>query len=53
MIVDIRMSSDFIAGFCGETEDDHIDTMTLLDIARYHRTFHFPYSLREVNIVNV
>ncbi|XP_067947784.1 mitochondrial tRNA methylthiotransferase CDK5RAP1-like isoform X2 [Watersipora subatra] len=46
-IPDVKLSSDFISGFCGETEEDHHATLTLLDLVRYHRVFHFPYSLRE------
>lgn len=48
IVADVALSSDFIAGFCGETEADHEDSVSLLRLVRYHRVFHFPYSLREV-----
>lgn len=41
------LSSDFISGFCGETEDDHQDTLSLLREVRFERAFMFAYSLRE------
>jgi MiaB/RimO family radical SAM methylthiotransferase len=41
------LSSDFISGFCGETEDDHHDTLSLLREVRFERAFMFAYSLRE------
>ena len=37
-----------IAGFCGETEEEFEDTMSLIDIVKYNNLFLFPYSLREV-----
>ena len=41
------ISSDFISGFCGETEDDHQQTLSLLRQVRYDKAFMFAYSLRE------
>mmetsp|Transcript_21629 Transcript_21629/g.30246 ORF Transcript_21629/g.30246 Transcript_21629/m.30246 type:complete len:631 (+) Transcript_21629:62-1954(+) len=41
------ISSDFISGFCGETEADHLDTISLLNIVKYEHAFMFAYSLRE------
>ena len=41
------ISSDFISGFCGETEEDHQDTLSLLREVRFERAFMFSYSLRE------
>jgi MiaB/RimO family radical SAM methylthiotransferase len=46
-IPDVAISSDFIAGFCDETEDDHAETMSLLDIVQYDQAFLFAYSRRE------
>ncbi len=40
------ISSDMIAGFCSETEDDHQDTLTLMDQVRYDYAYMFHYSQR-------
>ena len=40
------LSSDFITGFCHETEKDHADTMSLMDIVKYHFSYMFYYSER-------
>ncbi|PEN12273.1 tRNA (N6-isopentenyl adenosine(37)-C2)-methylthiotransferase MiaB [Longibacter salinarum] len=42
----ISFSSDIIAGFCGETEDQHRDTLTLMEEVRYDHAFTFKYSER-------
>ncbi|KAL5963869.1 Mitochondrial tRNA methylthiotransferase CDK5RAP1, partial [Taenia solium] len=42
----VAISSDFIAGFCGETEDDHNQTLALIDCVSYAYGFCFPFSLR-------
>ena len=43
----IAFSSDFIAGFCTETEDDHRDTLDVINRVRYNFIYSFPYSMRE------
>jgi tRNA A37 methylthiotransferase MiaB len=43
----VRFSSDFISGFCGETEEDHQDTLSLLEEVGYDQAFMFAYSLRD------
>uniref|UniRef100_A0A8C8A7X7 Mitochondrial tRNA methylthiotransferase CDK5RAP1 n=2 Tax=Otus sunia TaxID=257818 RepID=A0A8C8A7X7_9STRI len=43
----VSLSSDFIAGFCGETEDDHQQTVSLLREVRYNVGFLFAYSMRQ------
>ncbi|MEQ9591291.1 MAG: tRNA (N6-isopentenyl adenosine(37)-C2)-methylthiotransferase MiaB [Cyclobacteriaceae bacterium] len=40
------LSSDMIAGFCTETEEEHQDTLTLMDIAQYDFSYMFFYSER-------
>ncbi|HLP35048.1 MAG TPA: tRNA (N6-isopentenyl adenosine(37)-C2)-methylthiotransferase MiaB [Amoebophilaceae bacterium] len=40
------LSSDMIAGFCSETEEEHADTLSLMDAVRYHFSFMFYYSER-------
>jgi len=41
------LTSDFISGFCGETEDEHQATISLLERVKYDNAFMFAYSLRE------
>ncbi|TFV94344.1 tRNA (N6-isopentenyl adenosine(37)-C2)-methylthiotransferase MiaB [Algoriphagus kandeliae] len=40
------ISSDMIAGFCTETEEEHKDTLTLMDIVKYDFSYMFYYSER-------
>ncbi len=40
------ISSDMIAGFCTETEEEHQDTLTLMDIVKYDFSYMFFYSER-------
>ena len=42
----ISISSDFIVGFPGETEDDFMDTLDLVDRVGYDESFSFIYSPR-------
>ena len=41
------LSSDFISGFCGESDDDHAQTLSLLRQVRFDKAFMFAYSMRE------
>ncbi len=43
---DIRIASDFIVGFPGETEDDHAKLMKLVDDVGFDASFSFIYSPR-------
>lgn len=43
----MSLSSDFIAGFCGETEEDHLQTVSLLREVQYNTGFLFAYSMRQ------
>jgi tRNA A37 methylthiotransferase MiaB len=47
MVPGVALSSDFISGFCGETEEEHAETLSLLEDVRYEQAFMFHYSLRE------
>ncbi|XP_075217891.1 mitochondrial tRNA methylthiotransferase CDK5RAP1 isoform X2 [Lycorma delicatula] len=47
IIPDVALSSDFICGFCGETEEEFQDTLTLIREVKYSSTFLFAYSMRE------
>jgi tRNA-2-methylthio-N6-dimethylallyladenosine synthase len=40
------ISSDMIAGFCSETEEEHQDTLTLMDRVKYDFSYMFHYSER-------
>ncbi|MCP4461010.1 MAG: tRNA (N6-isopentenyl adenosine(37)-C2)-methylthiotransferase MiaB [Cytophagales bacterium] len=40
------ISSDMIAGFCSETEEEHQDTLTLMDHVQYDYSYMFFYSER-------
>jgi tRNA-2-methylthio-N6-dimethylallyladenosine synthase len=40
------ISTDIITGFCGETEEDHADTLSLLKQVQYDYAFLFMYSER-------
>lgn len=42
----IALSTDIIAGFCGETEEEHEDTLSLMREVRYDHAFMFIYSER-------
>ncbi|MCB9074015.1 MAG: tRNA (N6-isopentenyl adenosine(37)-C2)-methylthiotransferase MiaB [Chitinophagales bacterium] len=46
IIPDCGLSSDMIAGFCGETEAEHQDTLSMMDYVRYDYSYMFYYSER-------
>ncbi len=46
IIPEMALSQDMIAGFCGETEDDHKDTLDLMEQVKYSFGFMFAYSER-------
>ncbi|OZI06952.1 tRNA (N6-isopentenyl adenosine(37)-C2)-methylthiotransferase MiaB [Siphonobacter sp. BAB-5385] len=43
---DCGISQDMIAGFCTETEEEHRDTLTLMDYVKYDYGYMFAYSER-------
>lgn len=47
IIPDVGLSSDFICGFCGETEEEHKDTLSLVKVVGYDMAYMFAYSMRE------
>jgi tRNA-2-methylthio-N6-dimethylallyladenosine synthase len=40
------ISSDMIAGFCGETEEEHAETLSLMDEVKFDYAYMFMYSER-------
>ena len=46
-IPDCAISTDIIVGFCGETEEDHRKTLSLMEQVGYTSAFMFKYSVRE------
>lgn len=47
VVPDIAITSDFISGFCGETEQDHLETLDLIEKVRYNFMYCFAYSMRD------
>lgn len=50
IIPDCAISTDIIAGFCDETEEDHQNTLSLMREARFDYAFMFKYSERSGTI---
>ncbi len=46
IIPDVAISTDIIAGFCGETEEDHKETLSAMRKAAFEYAFMFKYSKR-------
>lgn len=47
LIPGVTLSTDIITGFCGETEDEHAETLSLMDEVRFDLAYLFAYSERE------
>ncbi|WKY00685.1 hypothetical protein Q1695_015036 [Nippostrongylus brasiliensis] len=47
VLPDVSLTSDFIAGFCGETDEAHERTLDLIRNVKYSFCYVFPYSMRE------
>tara|TARA_B100000674_G_scaffold495847_1_gene524386 strand:- start:1402 stop:1899 length:498 start_codon:yes stop_codon:yes gene_type:complete len=45
-IPECGLSSDFITGFCNETEEDHQLTLSLMETVKYNFSYMFHYSER-------
>lgn len=46
-IPDVALSTDVIAGFCGESEADHTETVEVMREVGFESAFMFAYSMRE------
>lgn len=46
IIPDCAISSDIIAGFCTETEEEHQDTLSIIEFSNYSMSYMFFYSER-------
>lgn len=46
IIPDCAISSDMIAGFCTETEEEHQETLSMMEFAKYSMSYMFFYSER-------
>jgi tRNA-2-methylthio-N6-dimethylallyladenosine synthase len=46
ILPDCAITTDIIVGFCGETEEDHQATLSLMDLVRFDSAFMFAYSER-------
>ncbi|KAL8138343.1 hypothetical protein V2J09_004344 [Rumex salicifolius] len=47
IVPDVALTSDFISGFCGESEEEHADTVSLVREVGYDMAYMFAYSMRE------
>jgi len=47
VIPGVTISTDMITGFCGETEEEHRDTLSLMEEVAFDQAFMFAYSLRD------
>jgi len=46
IVPDAAISTDIIAGFCSETEEEHQDTLSMIEFAKYSMAYMFAYSER-------
>lgn len=51
ILPNVALTGDLIMGFCGETEEQFLDTLSLVEKVRYTQLFMYSYSMREVSSV--
>ena len=47
--VEVTLSSDFISGFCGEDDQEHEDTISLMNLVKFDMAYMFAYSMRKAS----
>lgn len=47
IIPNVTISTDVISGFCGETEEEHEETVAMMKKVEFDQAFMFAYSLRD------
>jgi len=47
LIPGLALSTDIITGFCSETDEEHADTVSLMELVKYDLAYMFVYSERE------
>lgn len=47
VLPNVALSSDFICGYCGESEEQFQETLSLINEVKYNVAYLFPYSMRE------
>lgn len=47
VLPDVAITTDIITGFCGETEEEHQDTLSLIKEAQFDHAFMYLFSMRE------
>ena len=47
MVIDVCISTDIIAGFCDESEEEHRESLSLMAEVAFDQAFMFAYSLRD------
>ncbi|MFQ5334583.1 MAG: tRNA (N6-isopentenyl adenosine(37)-C2)-methylthiotransferase MiaB [Flavobacteriales bacterium] len=52
IVPDCAISTDIIAGFCGETEEQHRDTLRIMEAVKYYTAYMFMYSDRPGTLAN-
>ena len=52
VIPDVALSSDFITGFCDETDAEHDDTVSLMNEIQYDMAYMFAYSMRQKTLAH-
>lgn len=52
IIPGLSISADLITGFCGETEEEHQETISLLKLLKFDQAYTFAYSMRDKTHAN-